>query len=115
MARHDADENGGWDPYDLSDLETSIYEDILSVLAFVHAGKYLGDLGFERDELSLKYSWAVGLLLAFLFVHTGACQSTDATVSGLVADASGHAITSADVEILNVATGVRYPGKTNEA
>lgn len=58
LARHDADENGGWDPYDLSNLDTSIYEDILSVLAFVRAGKYPGDLGFIRDRRKLYvFAW----------------------------------------------------------
>jgi hypothetical protein len=28
LAWHNADENGAWDPYDLSNLDTSIYEDI---------------------------------------------------------------------------------------
>jgi hypothetical protein len=67
------------------------------------------------EEFRLKYSWAVCLLLLFLFVQSTACQSTDATVSGIVVDASGHVITSADVEILNGATGVHYSSKTNGA
>jgi hypothetical protein len=67
------------------------------------------------EELRLKYSCAVCLLLVCLFVQSAACQSTDATVSGLVVDASGHVIASADVEILNEETGVHYPSKTNGA
>ena len=55
---HNADENGSWDPYDLSNLDTSIYEDILSILAFVRAGKYPGDLGFIRDRRKLYvFAW----------------------------------------------------------
>jgi hypothetical protein len=57
LARHDADENGGWGPYDLSNLDTSIYEDIPSVLAFARAGKYPGDLGFEREIEEVWRLW----------------------------------------------------------
>jgi hypothetical protein len=43
----------------------------------------------------------------------GISQSTNATISGVVVDASGKVITAADVEILNNATGVHYSNKTN--
>jgi hypothetical protein len=49
LAWHNAEENGGWDPYDLWNLDTSIGDDILSVLSFVRVGKYPGDLGFKRE------------------------------------------------------------------
>lgn len=43
-----------------------------------------------------------------------AAQSTDATLSGVVVDPSGKAIPHATIEILNEATGVRYPAETND-
>ena len=42
-----------------------------------------------------------------------AAQSTNGTVSGIVLDPSGKLIPGADIEIVNDATGVRYPGTTN--
>jgi hypothetical protein len=41
-------------------------------------------------------------------------QFTSATISGAVVDPIGHPIQGADVEILNIATGVSYAGKSNE-
>ena len=41
------------------------------------------------------------------------CQSTDATISGIVFDSSNRAISNAQILILNEATGVRYSGATN--
>ena len=43
----------------------------------------------------------------------GMAQSTNAIVSGLVLDPSGKPIVGADVEMVNDATGIRYPGATN--
>ena len=40
-------------------------------------------------------------------------QSTNATISGVVADTTGKAIVAVDLEIANDATGVHYSGKTN--
>jgi hypothetical protein len=56
--------------------------------------------------------------LQFLFwiilLTSGAtAQSTNGTISGLVLDQSGRAITGADILIVDDATGVRYPGTTN--
>ena len=53
------------------------------------------------------------LLIALFAVTFAAAQSTNGTVSGIVLDPSGKAIPGADIEIVNDATGVRYPGKTN--
>jgi hypothetical protein len=56
-------------------------------------------------------------VLPFLLFLIGApillCQSTDATISGIVFDPSSRAISNAQVLILNEATGVRYSGTTN--
>lgn len=54
-------------------------------------------------------------LLFFLFLSGTAAlaQSPNGTISGIVLDPSGAAIASAEVQIVNDATGVRYPGATN--
>lgn len=53
-------------------------------------------------------------LVVWIFLVTSAvAQSPDGTISGLVLDPSGSAIASADITIVNDATRVQYPGKTN--
>lgn len=56
--------------------------------------------------------------LPVLLLSTAACsgfgQSTNATISGGVADPSGNLITGADVAIQNDSTGVVYASKTNQ-
>src|SRR5208337_3278752 len=54
-------------------------------------------------------------LFLLIVLLTGAAigQSPNGTMSGLVLDPSGRAITGADVLIVNDATGIRYPGVTN--
>jgi len=53
------------------------------------------------------------LLWLCLCTLTAFSQSTNATISGGVADPSGNLIRDADVEIANDATGVVYSAKTN--
>jgi hypothetical protein len=53
------------------------------------------------------------VLVAFIATMPGMAQSTNAIVSGLVLDPSGKPIMGADVEMVNDATGIRYPGATN--
>ena len=54
------------------------------------------------------------ILLFGAFLGTLAvAQSPNGTISGLILDPSGRAITGADVLIANDATGVQYPGTTN--
>ncbi|MGC2356948.1 MAG: TonB-dependent receptor [Candidatus Acidiferrum sp.] len=48
-----------------------------------------------------------------LFINTAPGQSANGTVSGIVLDPSGAVIAGADVLIINDATAVQYPGKTN--
>jgi len=48
-----------------------------------------------------------------LFIDTAPGQSPNGTVSGIVLDPSGGVIAGADVLIVNDATAVQYPGKTN--
>lgn len=60
----------------------------------------------RKEALSLIFMILVAVLPA-------AAQSTSAIVSGLVLDTSGKAIVGADVEMVNDATSIRYPGVTN--
>ena len=53
------------------------------------------------------------VLVAFIASMPAMAQSTNAIVSGLVLDPSGKPIMGADVEMVNDATGIRYPGATN--
>ncbi len=48
-----------------------------------------------------------------LFINTAPGQSPNGTVSGIVLDPSGGVIAGADVLVVNDATAVQYPGKTN--
>jgi hypothetical protein len=48
-----------------------------------------------------------------LFINTAPAQSPNGTVSGIVLDPSGGVIAGADVLIVNDATAVQFPGKTN--
>ena len=61
-----------------------------------------------RLSAAFRLRWFI--LFAVTFV---AAQSTNGTVSGIVLDPSDKAIAGADIEIVNDATGIRYPGKTN--
>jgi Carboxypeptidase regulatory-like domain/TonB dependent receptor len=62
---------------------------------------------------ALLLALVVLALLAALTAGMAFAQSTNAIVSGLVVDPNGRAIAGADMEIVNDATGVRYPGTTN--
>jgi Carboxypeptidase regulatory-like domain len=53
------------------------------------------------------------LALCFCLSPSAFAQSTNATLSGLVVDTSSRAIPDAEIEILNEATGVSYPSRTN--
>lgn len=53
------------------------------------------------------------IFMVVMAVLPAAAQSTSATVSGLVLDTSGRVIVGADIEMVNDATGVRYPALTN--
>ena len=53
------------------------------------------------------------LLFALLPLCAAVAQSNSAVISGLVVDPAGRAIPGADIEVVNDATGIRYPGTTN--
>lgn len=52
-------------------------------------------------------------IITLLFVTTLVAQSPSATINGLVLDPSGAAIASANIVVVNDATGVQYTTKTN--
>ena len=55
LAWHNAEENGGWDPTELWNVDTLVAEDILTVLKLAcHSRRYPGDLGFEPE---IKIIW----------------------------------------------------------
>ena len=50
LAWHNPEENGGWDPTDLWNVDTAIAEDMLAVLKLAKdSHRYPGDLGFEPE------------------------------------------------------------------
>src|SRR5437660_8651895 len=50
LAWHNAEENGGWDPTDLWNVDTAIAEDMLTALRFLRTeNRYPGDLGFQKE------------------------------------------------------------------
>jgi hypothetical protein len=49
-AWHNAEENGGWDPTDLWNVDTAVAEDLMIVLELASdSRKYPGNLGFEPE------------------------------------------------------------------
>ena len=50
LAWHNAEENGGWDPTDLWNVDAAIAEDMLTALRFLRTeNRYPGDLGFQKE------------------------------------------------------------------
>ena len=52
--------------------------------------------------------------LFFVLVHSCAAQSPTGTISGIVTDPTGATIAGAEVLVVNDATRIQFPGKTNE-
>lgn len=58
LAWHNAEENGGWDPTDLWNVDTAVAEDLLTVLKLAsESRKYPGDLGFEPEIKAIWQLW----------------------------------------------------------
>jgi hypothetical protein len=56
--RHNAEENGGWDPTDLWGVDTAVAEDMLAVLKLAKdSHRYPGDLGFEPEIKAIWRLW----------------------------------------------------------
>jgi hypothetical protein len=52
LAWHNAEENGGWDPIDLWNVDAAIADDMLTVMRLIREShRYPDDLGF-RDEIA---------------------------------------------------------------
>ena len=50
LAWHNAEENGGWDPTDLWNVDAAIAEDMLTALRFLRTeNRYPGNLGFQKE------------------------------------------------------------------
>jgi hypothetical protein len=54
------------------------------------------------------------LVVSLLFTASVLAQSPNGTINGLVLDPSGKPIAAAEIMIVGDATGVQYPGKTND-
>src|SRR4029077_15589992 len=58
-------------------------------------------------------AFALLFLAGILMVHTSARADTNATVSGLITDPQGRAVTDTKIVLTNVNTGITYQTKTN--
>jgi len=58
LAWHNADENGGWDPTDLWNVDATIADDILTALRLLRMeNRYPGDLGFRKEIEQIWELW----------------------------------------------------------
>ena len=58
LAWHNAEENGGWDPTDLWNVDTAIAADILTVLQLAsETCRYPDDLGFAPEIQAICRLW----------------------------------------------------------
>lgn len=65
LAWHNAEENGGWNPVDLWQLDTGIAQDILLVTAFIAVEhKYPDDLGFVSEIAEVWNLWRGNRIVA---------------------------------------------------
>jgi hypothetical protein len=61
LAWHNAEENGGWDPVDLWNVDAAIAEDMLTVLHLIREShRYPGDLGFQDEITGVWQRWRKG-------------------------------------------------------
>ena len=58
LAWYNAEENGGWDPTDLWNVDTAVAEDMLAMLKLANdSRRYPGDLGFEPEIKAIWRLW----------------------------------------------------------
>ena len=58
LAWLNAEENGGWDPVDLWNLDAAIAHDMLLVFELIRQShRYPGDIGFEKEIQSVWRRW----------------------------------------------------------
>ena len=61
LAWHNAEENGGWDPTDLWNVDATIADDILTALRLLYVeNRYPGDLGFQAEIAQIWELWRAG-------------------------------------------------------
>ena len=61
LAWHNAEENGGWDPADLWNVDAAIADDILTVLRLVREShRYPDALGFSDEIAAVWRAWRGG-------------------------------------------------------
>jgi len=61
LAWHNAEENGGWDPTDLWNVDATIADDILTALRLLYVeNRYPGDLGFQKEIAQIWELWRAG-------------------------------------------------------
>jgi hypothetical protein len=58
LAWHNAEENGGWDPTDLWNVDAAVADDLLTVLKLASERcQYPGELGFEPEINAIWQLW----------------------------------------------------------
>jgi hypothetical protein len=58
LAWHNAQDNGGWDPIDLWNVDRTIADDMLTVLQLIREShRYPGDLGFGEEINAVWRLW----------------------------------------------------------
>src|ERR1700730_2524826 len=58
LAWHNTEENGGWDPVDVWNVDTAIADDILTVLRLIRqAHRYPDALGFSEEIKAVWQMW----------------------------------------------------------
>src|SRR5215475_14177083 len=58
LAWHNAEENGGWDPIDLWNVDASIADDMLRVIRLIREShRYPGELGFDNEMDAMWALW----------------------------------------------------------
>src|SRR5262245_12055312 len=61
LAWHNAQENGGWDPTDLWNVDAAMAEDMLNALRLLGMeNRYPGDLGFQKEIDTIWELWRAG-------------------------------------------------------
>ena len=74
LAWHNAEENGGWDPVDLWNVDAGIADDMLKIIRLIREShRYPGELGFDNE---MDAMWA-------LWRKRAAVKWCDFTVAGL--------------------------------
>lgn len=57
LAWYNAEENGGWDPTDLWNVDAAIADDMMTVLALIRVSIYPDQLGFKAEIERVWNEW----------------------------------------------------------